>query len=146
MNNIRFFKKSASIFLLTILLILTSVDVIADIESTTPEVTIPGNEQIINIKNDDSIKNSVQSLRKHINFLIGWAEGNASSGKLIGFRDKIVKIKFNYFKIEGIRFFPIRWQMADFWNATAIIFNFNQTIPQGPFEMERDWVVAVVIN
>jgi hypothetical protein len=145
MNNVRLFLRKASIFLLIILLILTSVDVIADIETTKPEVEIPKNEQITNNKNDDSIKNSNYLLR-HIKVLRGWAEGNATSGKLIGFRAKIVKINFNYLKIESIRFFPIRWEMSDFWNATAIIFNFNQTIPQGPFEMERDWIVAIIFN
>jgi len=145
MNNVRLFLKEASIFLLIILLILTSIDVIADIETTKPEVAIPKNELITNNKNDDSIKNSNYLLR-HIKVLRGWAEGNANRGKLIGFRDKIAKINFNYLKIESIRFFPIRLEMSDFWNAIAIIFNFNQTIPQGPFEMERDWVVAIVIN
>jgi hypothetical protein len=145
MNNVRLFLRKASIFLLIILLILTSVDVIADIETTKPEVATLKNEQITNNKNDDSIKNSNYLLR-HIKVLRGWAEGKATSGKLIGFRAKIVKINFNYLKIESIRFFPIRWEMSDFWNATAIIFNFNQTIPQGPFEMERDWIVAIIFN
>ena len=145
MNNVRLFLRKASIFLLIILLILTSVDVIADIETTKPEVAIPKNEPITNNKNDDSIKNSNYLLR-HIKVLSGWAEGNATSGKIIGSRGKIVKINFDDLKIDGFHFIPPRWEMSDFKNVTAIFLNVNQNITKDPFYFERDWVIAIVFK
>ena len=99
MTNVRFLIKGARIFLLTILLILTSFVVIAD-KKTKTELIITEYKEITNNKNDRLTKASNQILGKHIKILRGWAEGNATSGKVIGFRGKIAKINFNYFKIE----------------------------------------------
>ena len=142
MNNKKCLLKVISIILLTIFLISTSVVVIADKEKTIKEVTITRNKEFTNDKNDDLTKNSDQTRGIFVPILRGWATGNASSGKPIGFRGKIAKIKFDYLKIERFVFF--RWEKADFWNATAIFFNVNQPIPKGSFDFKKHWVVAIV--
>ena len=113
---------------------------------TSFQVTIPRNKELINNKNYDLIKTSGQPRGKYISILRGWATGNATSGKSIGFRGTIAKINFVYLKMEWYQIFPPRWQMISFNNVTAIFFNVNQTIPIGPFEFENDWVIAIVFQ
>ena len=73
-----------------------------------------------------------------------FAEGNASSGKTFGPSGRIGIIKFDSVRFSKLKLFPIRWEMADFYDATAIVFGIDQEIPEGPFEFQRDWVSAIV--
>jgi hypothetical protein len=153
-KKVRYFLKGASILLLTIALILTSVVVTADKETMQPISKISyngGNGQDIvwdnNIYGLPQAQNSINTSRgKFISVLRGWAVGNASSGKLIDSRGRMAKINFDFLKISRLRFFPIRMEMSSFWNVTAIFFGFDQAIPEGPFNFERDWVVAIVFK
>lgn len=130
MNNHEYVLKIVSIFLIIILLISTSVVVIAEKEITNKKID----------------KNLDQLLLKHIKILRGWATGYAISGKTIGFRGTIAKINFEYLKMEWYQIIPPRWQMTSFYNVTAVFFNVNQTIPQGPFEYGSDWVLAIIFQ
>jgi len=133
MINIKYILKGVNIFLITILLISTSVIVIA-------------NKEIINYKNEDLSKTSGEVLGKFVSFLRGFAVGNATSAKLIGSSGNIAKINFVYLSITRLKFFPPRWETANFFNTTAIIFNINQTIPHGPFDFQEEWVVAIIFK
>ena len=96
--------------------------------------------------NDGSSESSGEPLGKFFSVLRGWAIGFATSGKLIGRSGNIAKINFEYLSITKLKFLPPRWETANFFNISAIIFNLNQTIPHGPFDLEEDWVVAVIIK
>jgi len=113
---------------------------------TTLKVAIPRDKDITNNKNDDLSKTSGEPLGKFVSVLRGWAVGNATSGKVIGISGNIAKINFEFLSITKLKFFPPRWETANFWNTSAIIFNLNQTIPQEPFDLEEDWVVAVIFK
>jgi len=133
MNNIKYGLRVASTILLITLLISTSVSAIAERDLTK-------------YQNNNLSKISDQSRGKFVSVIRGWAVGNATSGKVIGFSGNIAKINFEYLSITKLKFFPPRWETANFWNTSAIIFNLNQTIPQGPFDLEEDWVVAVIFK
>jgi hypothetical protein len=154
MKKVRYILKGAGILLLTIALVLTSVVVTADKEHIQPLSKTSyngGNGQDIvwdnNIYGLPQAQNAINTSRgRFISVLRGWAVGNASSGKLIGSHGRIAKINFDFVRITRLRFFPIRWEMSNFWNVTAIFFGLDQTIPEGPFDFERDWVVAIVFK
>lgn len=73
-----------------------------------------------------------------------YAEGNASSGRTFNATSKIGIIKFESVRFSKLKLFPIRWEFANFYDATALVFGIDQEIPEGPFEFERDWVRALV--
>ena len=76
-----------------------------------------------------------------------WAAGNATSGKLIGDFSQIGKVEFSYIKFEKLRFFPMRWEIADFINAKVLLIGLDQEIPEGPFDLEREFfLVAIVLK
>jgi hypothetical protein len=114
--------------------------------STRLEVKIPRNKEFTNNKNDKSTKTLDQFREKIVYVLRGLAAGNASGGKLIGFRDKIAIINFDYLEIAKFKFFPPRWEYSDFWDVKAIFFNVNQTITNNSFYFEEDWVIAIVFQ
>ena len=143
MNNVSYLIKGASIFLLVISMILTSIVVVA--ETTKPEETIIQNQEITD-KNAYLTKTTDQPRFEKMYILRGWAIGNASSGKKIGFRGTIAKIEFDSLKISKFMFPPPRWEFSDYYNVTAIVFNVRQTIPEGPFVFENEWVIAIVFE
>lgn len=156
MKKVRYILKGASILQLTIALILTSVVVTAEKETIQPISKIcynAGNGQDVVGDNNmntyglPQAQNAINTPKgRFISVLRGWAVGNASNGELIGSHGRMAKIDFDFLRITRLKFFPIRWQMADFYNATAIIFGLDQTIPGGSFDFERDWVVAIVFK
>jgi len=154
MKKVKFFNKGVIILLLTITLILTSFNVIANTRTTqslSKTLILEDQDNVCdsNINNYEfPQKQSDLGFPKGLftEVLIGRAEGEAISGKLIGFRGKIVKINFEYLRIEVRRLFPFRWEMSDFRYTTAFMFNVNQTIPQGPFHFESEWIVAIVFK
>ena len=131
--KIRYGLRTACIFLMIILLASTSFLAVANQE---------------NAKDKSSDMNDIQKepLGKLFSVMRGWAVGNATSGKLVGLHHRIAKINFEFLAITKLKFFPPRWETANFYNNTAYLFNLNQTIPQGPFELQKDWVIAVVIK
>lgn len=72
-----------------------------------------------------------------------YAEGNASSGRILN-GTKIGIIKFESVRFYKLKLIPPRWELADYNDATALVFGIDQEIPEGPFEFERDWVRAFV--
>ncbi|MDH7507660.1 MAG: hypothetical protein QHH15_07770 [Candidatus Thermoplasmatota archaeon] len=130
MDNYKNIIKTGSILLLTIILILTSFNINAEETKNN------------NYSND----NPDQIGLRHIKILRGWASGNATSGKLIGLRGKIAKINFEYLRIAKYALIPPRWEYSDFWDVTAIFLKVDQTIPQGHFEFEPDWVLAIIFE
>ena len=122
-------KKTIILFLITLLI--------------SPSFFVKAQE----IKNNNFIdeKSDLITL-KFIKILWGWATGNATSGMSFGFRKTIAKI--NFVNLDMVRFaiFPPRWEYSDFYNVTAIFFNVNQTIPQGSFTFELDWVIAIIFE
>ena len=73
-----------------------------------------------------------------------YAEGNASSGRTFNATTKIGIIKFESVRFSKLKLFPVRWEFADYYDATALVFGIDQEIPEGSFEFKRDWVRALV--
>lgn len=120
--------KIGTVFLIIAILIICCV---------LPSVT---SEEISKNEKDSS---SSQKIAK-IDYLRNcYARGNASSGRILN-GTKIGIIKFDYVWFDKLHFFPIRWEGADYYDATALVFGIDQEIPEGPFEFERDWVRAIV--
>ena len=156
MQKVKYFQKTIIILILTGFLILTSFSLTADIKTKHSLLEnscnlIDNKETVYGNKIDTDVscqKQNTQDFPRGLFFevLKGVAEGKAISGKVLGFRGKIVKINFEYLKIEVRRLFPLRWEMSNFYNTTAFMFNVNQTIPQGAFDFESEWVVAIVFK
>ena len=102
---------------------------------------IPQNTQI-----DDTPETS-NPVGKRVWFITrAWATGDAIKGRQFGVRGTIGIIKFDYVAFNRLRFFPVRWELVDFQDVTAIMFGLDQDIPSGPFDFERDWVNAIVFK
>lgn len=129
----RYLLRGLGIFFMIILLVSTSIFVVAE-------------KEIIKDTDNDITNPPAEPLGKIFSIMRGWAIGNATSGKLIGRHHRIAKINFEYLSITKLKFFPPRWETANFFNNTAYLFNLNQTIPQGPFELQKDWVIAFIIK
>ena len=71
--------------------------------------------------------------------------GNASSGRQLGVFGNIGIIKFNTVQFVLIRFFPIRLNITNLKNVTAFIYGINQTIPNGSFDFEEEWILFAFV-
>ena len=103
-----------------------------------PSVT---SESISKIEKDDT---SSRKLIKIAFLYRCFAQGNASSGRTIEKSDRIGIIEFTSVRFSKLKFLPLRWEFADYYNAKALVFGIDQVIPNGSFEFERDWVRAIV--
>ena len=144
MRNTKYLLKEASFLFIVLLMISTSVSVIAENQAAKSELISLKSNKILNKEFVDSTEISNQPQGKFISVIRGWAVGNASSGKTIGTRGKIAIIKFDHVIFTQLKFLPLRWEMADFYDVTAIVFRLDQTIPEGPFEFKRERVVAII--
>lgn len=75
---------------------------------------------------------------------LGWAIGNASSGKQYGIFNRIGIIKFDNVSFYRFRF-PIRFEMSNFTDVTVLIFGVDQVISDSSFVFKRDWFSFAIV-
>jgi hypothetical protein len=71
--------------------------------------------------------------------------GNASSGRQMGVFGNFGIVKFNHAQFVIIRFFPIRLQVNNVKNVTAILYGIGQDIPTGSFDFDEEWILFAFV-
>ena len=97
-----------------------------------------------NIKIDESPESSGILGRKVQLIKGGFVVGNASSGKRYGIFGRMGVIKFDNVSFYRISF-PIRLEMSNFTDVTVFLLGLDQDIPDGSFDLKRDWISIAIV-